>query len=242
MICLIGHFGQKREIALTQEIPVLYRDEHIIVVHKPAGFLVHPYKSRSAARETLMSLTRDQIGQYVYPVHRLDRPVSGAVVFGLTGEAVKLIKDRWHTPETKKHYLALCIGTPPSEGKFTFPLKDKWKRPQSAHTEYFPYYDFDGEYTLVKVQIFTGRKHQIRRHFSRRMHNLVGDTAHGNGKVNNYFREKYGLQRIFLHAYQLEFIHPYENKKVSVIAKIPDDLKSVLVKMGVPAQDVEEMI
>lgn len=227
---------------MSQDVPILYRDEHIVVVHKPAGFLVHPHKSRSAARETLMSLVRDQIGQYVYPVHRLDRPVSGAVVFGLTGEAVKLIKERWHTPETKKQYLALCIGTPPEEGKFTFPLKDKWKRPQSAHTEYYSCYDFGGDYSLVKVQIFTGRKHQIRRHFSRRMHNLIGDTTHGNGKVNNRFREEFGLERIFLHAYSLEFIHPYEHKKVSVKADLSDDLKNVLLKLGMPEKEIEELI
>lgn len=223
------------------EIPILFQDDDLIVVEKPSGVLVHPYKSRSRQKRNLMTLVRDQIGQYVYPIHRLDRPVSGVVVFGLNGKVVKEIKNVWHNSETKKEYISLCIGYPPDEGRFDFTLQNEKKLKQEALTEYWPIYRFDN-YTLLKVQIKTGRKHQIRRHFSRVRHNIVGDTTHGNGKVNHFFREEYGLERIFLHAYRLSFIHPYQNETLSFVSPLSQDLSRVIDKMGLSFEHQREVI
>lgn len=222
-------------------VEVLYHDEHIVAVSKPSGILVHPYKSRSNQRKTLMSVTRDQIGQYVYPIHRLDRPVSGVIMFGLSSRAVKIVKDRWHTHETKKEYIALCLGVPPEEGKFDFPLQNEQKVKQDALTEFWPIYNFDDKYSLVKVRIHTGRKHQIRRHFSRTRHNIIGDTTYGQGKVNHQFQTDFSLMRIFLHAYLLEFVHPFENKKISLVSPLSSDLVEVLKKMNLPAENFENL-
>lgn len=220
-------------------IEVHYRDDELIVVEKPSGMLVHPYKSRSAQRKNLMKVVRDQIGQYVYPVHRLDRPVSGPVIFGLNGKVVRSIKERWHHDETIKEYVTLCLGHITDSGKFDFSLKGPRGDRQDALTEYWPLENFNQDFTLLKVRIHTGRKHQIRRHFCRTRYNIVGDTTYGKGVENNYFKDELGLERIFLHCSRLQLVHPIKNEKISVKSPLPKNLKDVLIKMNCSSQTIQ---
>ena len=220
-----------QELSDIDEVHVYYHDEDLIVVEKPSGMLVHPYKSRSGQRKNLMKVVRDQIGQYVYPVHRLDRPVSGPVIFGLNGKVVREIKEAWHNTETIKEYIILCLGEIKDSGTYDFTLKGPRGDRQKALTEFWPIENFGSEFSLLKVRIHTGRKHQIRRHFCRTRHNLVGDTTYGKGVENNLFKEKYGLERIFLHCCRLELVHPRKNELISTRSFLPENLKNVLVKM-----------
>ncbi len=217
-------------------IPILYQDSELIVVAKPSGIMVHPWKGGIKGEKTLMNLVKDQTGFYLYPLHRLDRPVSGVVIFGLSKKATHNLQQVWNTQNVVKNYITLCRGHLENKGVFDFPLKHPKNKKiyQEAITEYSPLATFTfPKTTLLKLSIKTGRRHQIRRHFSRRMFNLIGDTMYGKGVDNLIFREKYNLQRIFLHSYRISFPHPYQkNKILDINCPLPSDLTKTLAQMG----------
>lgn len=209
------------------KLDILYWDKYYIAVSKPSGILVHPYQSQDKDRRHLMRSLKKQTDLYLHPVHRLDKPVSGVVLFALSKEATREIQDIWHTDLVVKKYITMCKGEVPEEGVFDFPLKGENGEYQDAKTE-FKRIAKNDEYSLVDVSIATGRFHQIRRHFARRMFNLVGDTMYGKGVYNNYFRQKYKLYRIFLHSYELSFQHPFTKRWVHIKTQPPKELQDVI--------------
>lgn len=211
---------------MKKRIEVLYWDKHYIAVTKPAGLLVHPFKARSKDRSHLMRSVKKQTNLYLYPIHRLDKPVSGVVLFGLSKEATRLIKEQWNTELTQKRYITMCRGEIEEEGVFDFPLKGD-SGPQEAYTGY-KRISTNGEYSLVDVEIKTGRMHQIRRHFSRRMFNIVGDSKYGRSVINNVFKKDYKFYRLFLHSYELKFFHPIEKRWVCIRSQVPDELSNII--------------
>ncbi|GAB4408704.1 MAG: tRNA pseudouridine(65) synthase TruC [Bacteriovoracaceae bacterium] len=212
-------------------IEILFEDPYYLIVNKPSGMFVHPYKEESQERETLMKIVKEQTGHYVYPIQRLDRPVSGIVLFALSSEAARKIQEEWSKDTTIKEYLCLARGEIESEGIFNFALTDENGVKKEAITKYWPL-EIKNRLTFCRVQIQTGRKHQIRRHFARRCHGIIGDTAHGKGKINQFFRDHYGLHRIFLHCHFLSFIHPYSNQIIDIKCPLPEELSNVLKKAG----------
>ena len=140
----------------------------------------------------------------------------------------------------KKEYLALVKSVIESPGEFNFPLKNDRNISQKARTLYQPLFNFD-QVTLVKVEIKTGRKHQIRRHFSRRCQNIIGDTKRGNSQLNQLFREQFGLERIFLHGFRLAIEHPITEKILDVTSPLPDNLCKVLTKLGLSDHDLDHI-
>ncbi|OUR96264.1 hypothetical protein A9Q84_07860 [Halobacteriovorax marinus] len=214
-----------------KEIPILYQDNEIIIVHKPCGLLVHPYWKETNERDNLMNRVRDQIGLKVYPIHRLDRPVSGVIMFGLNGEIVKRIQEHWHDKKkVHKEYIALVHGEITEAGKYDFPLSDQNKVKKDALTNFIPL-TTNGQVTLMQVMIETGRQHQIRRHFARSKHNLIGDVKHGRGAINRHYRDEYKFQRIFLHSYRFKI--DLDFLKVDVICPLPDELTHLLDQIGI---------
>ena len=217
---------EETEIIPPEPIEILFQNDDVVVVTKPSGLLVHPYWKETNERDNLMRRVRDQIGQRVNPIHRLDRPVSGAIMFGLNGDIVKKVQEHWHD-KTKVHkeYLALAFGEIDKEGIFNFSLSNEKKVKQEALTKYRPLTTSERA-TLMQITIETGRTHQIRRHFSRSSHHLIGDTKHGKGKINNYYRETHNFHRIFLHSYRLKI--DLDFLKVDIESPLTNELKSLL--------------
>jgi tRNA pseudouridine65 synthase len=165
-------------------LEILYRDEHLVIINKPSGLLVHKSPIDKNETEFALQLLRDQIGQYVYPVHRLDKPTSGVLMFALSSEVAKLLSEDFRENRIKKEYMAVVRGYTEYEELIDYDLKvildkkaDKDRRydkePQSAQTYYeqlktmeLPYavsrYPV-ARYSLVKLFPKTGRKHQLRR-------------------------------------------------------------------------------
>lgn len=212
---------------MEQNIEILFQDDYFVAVNKPSHLLVHAY-SECPDSFNLMQMVRDQIGHYLYPLHRLDRPVSGIVIFALQKEAAGKLKEIWNTEKVRKEYLALVRRRIEEPGTFNFDLSNDQKVKQTAITHYSPLEYFGQWNTLVRVSIETGRKHQIRRHFSRRCHQVIGDSAHGKGKINRYFREHYGLSRIFLHGHFFSFHHPITGQQIEINCPLPGELEHVL--------------
>ncbi len=223
-------------------LPILYRDERYIAVSKPPNLLVH--RSPISRDETfLLQRLRDQIGRRVYPVHRLDRPTSGVIVFGLDSEAAAALCGEFEGRGVDKRYLAVARGWTDEQGLIDYPLREeKWMEEQQAQTEYrrlatvrlpipvgrYP----EARYSLLEVRPLTGRYHQIRKHFHHISHPLVGDTTHGEGRHNRLFREHFGINRLLLHASSLRFRHPYSGEELTIAAPLGEELEGLFGRLG----------
>ena len=226
-----------------QPLEILYQDAYIVAINKPSGLLVHKspidkYETRFALQEV-----RDQIGQYVYPVHRLDKPTSGVLLFALSKEVAQVMSAAFRANEMKKQYISIVRGYVEAKGSIEHPLKQMLdtkeekilgitKEEQEACTKYerlatveLPYavsrYT-TARYSLVKLFPQTGRKHQLRRHMKHIHHHMVGDTKHGRGEHNKFFREKFECHRLLLHAVEITFEHPIEKNMIVIKAEVDE--------------------
>jgi len=230
-------------------LEILYQDEHLVVINKPSGLLVH--KSPIDKRETnfALQILRDQIGEYVYPVHRLDKPTSGVLIFALSSNVAKLLSEAFRANEIKKEYMAVVRGYTEYEELIDYDLKvildkkadrdrDQNKEPQSAQTYYerlkimelpYPVSRYPvARYSLVKLYPKTGRKHQLRRHMKHILHPIVGDTKYGRNEHNRLFREKFDCHRLLLHASRIYFIHPITQKFLVIDARMDKTFRRVV--------------
>lgn len=224
------------------ELDILYQDDELIAINKPAGMLVH--RSWLDKHETVfaMQTLRDQIGQHVFPIHRLDRPTSGVLLFALNSEMARIMSEQFEQQQVQKSYLAVVRGYLQGEDRVDYPLKvildkiaDKFsqpKEPQEAITDYqslatveMPYpagKHQTARYSLVELQPKTGRKHQLRRHMKHLFHPIMGDTKYGDLHQNRALMEKSGVERLMLHSRILSFIHPITLQKIEIIASLDE--------------------
>ncbi len=212
---------------------ILHQDEHLVIVDKPAGFQVHPHEEGHAlSRETnCLYLLKKQLGQYLYPVHRLDRATSGVLCFALTPESAGLLQKLLQSGEIRKTYYAVTRGWTDEDGLIDHPLKPLYsdKPPQEARSIYQRIAQIElphatGRYattrlSLVRTSPLTGRTHQLRRHFAHLSHPLIGDSVYGDGKYNRFFKEHLKLPGLFLKAYSLEFRHPFTDEPLRIISR-----------------------
>lgn len=223
-------------------IAILCRDEHFVAVHKPSGLLVHPTRM-AQARGSCLQFLRDQLGQWVYPIHRLDRAASGVLLFGLNPEAAAAFSELFRARQITKTYYAVVRGWVEDAGTCDKPLKKDAKSPANAAvTHYEPVARVElpvtvgryatARYSLVRVQPETGRFHQIRKHFSSMSHHLIGDTVYGDGKHNRLFRERYGIHRLLLAARAVEFRHPFSGLPWRVEADWPAEYRKLFSEFG----------
>jgi tRNA pseudouridine65 synthase len=226
-------------------LTILYQDEHIIVIHKPAGLLMH---RSPISRDTVFVLQtlRNQIGQRVYPIHRLDRATSGVVVFGLSPAMAQIVTQQFEDHLVEKEYRALVRGWVDASGRIDHPVSDEDgnKKSQEAITDYrclqkieLPYavdrYS-SARYSLVSISPQTGRRQQIRKHFKHISHHLIGDTTHGNGKHNQFFREQYGIHRLMLSSHRLCLDHPVSGQRLCFQAEAEPEWDTVFEAFNWP--------
>ncbi len=209
---------------MSAPVPILHRDEQVVAVDKPPGLLVH--RSREAPdRDVLLQRVRDQVGAHVYPVHRLDRPTSGVVLFALSSEATRALQEALRAPEARKEYLVLVRGSTPERFGSERPLGGK-----PACTEFERLAELS-RCSLLRARLHTGRRHQIRRHLAHLAHQAIGDTRYGKGRINAFFRDTYGLPRLFLHAALLEVAHPATGEPLRVQSPLAADLRAFLRRL-----------
>lgn len=230
-------------------LPVIFEDEHYISINKPSGLLVH--RSPIDKRETqfAIQILRDQIGQHVFPVHRLDKPTSGILLFAKSPDALRAVSEQFENNKVNKEYHAIVRGFPPNELTIDHPVKtreDKYDKktlqePKGAVTHLttlatctinvkIERYD-TSRYALVKLKPETGRRHQLRYHMKHISHPIIGDTSYGKGVQNRYFQEHYDSHRLLLAATQLSFYHPYLKETVTINEPVSEDFQSVINKL-----------
>jgi len=214
------------------ELPlqILYQDESCAVVDKPSGMIVH--RGWANDERDLLRVTRDALGRYVYPLHRLDRGASGAVLFALNEEAARALNRSFADRSLNKRYLALTRGHPPERGVIDHPIpRAPGEERVPAQTEYMRIGCFE-RYALVVALPKTGRLHQIRRHLKHVSCPLIGDVRYGKGEHNRLFREHYALDRLALHAAALRFPHPSNGQWVTVRAPLSGSLAECLSRLS----------
>jgi tRNA pseudouridine65 synthase len=221
---------------------VLHRDDEVVVVDKPSGWLTHPSDFAGPAPAVLGAL-RDLVGAHVFPVHRLDRGASGALLFALSSPAARRLHEAFEAGAVDKRYLALVRGTAPAETVVDSPVPQGEDGPRvPALTEVrrlaVVRVTFAGgrpqAYSLVEARPRTGRFHQIRRHLKHLGHPLLGDVNYGRGEHNRFVRAEFGLSRLALHATSLTW-EGAGGVPISVRAPLGDDLRAPLAAMGFSA-------
>ncbi|GIV61955.1 MAG: tRNA pseudouridine synthase TruC [Rhodothermaceae bacterium] len=236
------------------ELELLYQDDHYVAVNKPAGLLVHRSRIARDVRVFLLQELRNQVGQWVYPVHRLDRPTSGVLVFGLDPEAARRLGQMFMKRRVRKTYLAVVRGHPPRRGWVDHPLREPeeeapreavaaGKPPErSALTLYRRLAEVElpfavsryptSRYALVALRPRTGRRHQLRRHMKHIAHPIVGDKRYGDHRHNRFFREHFGCRRLLLHACRIAFRHPFTGNAVVVEAGLDAPFRAIVNALG----------
>lgn len=223
-------------------LDILYQDEHLVAINKPHDLLVHRSSIAADVQVFALQLLRDQLGQPVYPAHRLDRKTAGVLLFALNKETEIAMQQQFMNNEVKKHYLAIVRGFSPDEGEIDYPLAKENGTLQDAFTRYktllraeldVPFGKHPtSRYSLVEAAPETGRMHQLRRHFSHIFHPIIGDRTHGCNKQNKLFKDRWEMTTMMLHASQLQFIHPVTKAMVQVDAPLRPEFLSVMALMG----------
>ena len=269
---IIGKAERPPLKAIPEEIPlnVVYEDEYLAVIDKPAGMIVHAGAGdEERNRGTLVNalLFRFQqlsgIGGAARPgiVHRLDKDTSGLIVVAKTDEVHRKLAAYFASRQVKKRYIALVMGWPADKGTISAAISRDRMRPtrmttrrvggRSAISHYTVRQKLQtsyGKFALLDVDIETGRTHQIRVHLSSIRHPVVGDTLYGaqrvlrrqmpnvRGKAKIESVEAVTLDRNFLHAARLEFVHPATHERLQFDRPLPEDLQKLLKQLELAAE------
>lgn len=208
---------------------IIHQDEHFFVIDKPAGFFVHPPEASAypVAREKIcLHVLRERLGRDIYPVHRLDAPTSGLVLFAYTKDSTRRLSRLFMEREVKKTYHAVARGFLDDAGSITLPLEIKgFEGAMESETTYRTLARIElphaigkkyptARYSLLEVNPVTGRWHQIRRHFDRIAHPLLGDIEHGDSHHNRFFRDHLSISGLCLRAVELKFVHPWTSEPI----------------------------
>ncbi|MEO1436273.1 MAG: RluA family pseudouridine synthase [Bacteroidota bacterium] len=210
-IDLLEDAAQKRKPVFELAFPVLIEDDHLAVIHKPAGLLVSGNTFRTVENALPFNLKASPASAALprpLPVHRLDFPTTGVLLVAKTRSALTQLKQQFEARTVQKVYLAITIGQMTRQGRIDEPIdgksaSSKYEVLESVSSDRF------GQLNLVRLHPTTGRRHQLRKHLAHIGHPILGDVDYG---LEGQILKGKGL---FLHAHQLEFIHPESNEKIS---------------------------
>lgn len=227
---------------------IIYQDKYIAVLNKPTGLVVH----KGAGVKEKYTLVDFLIDERIISgdwkdknragiVHRLDKDTSGLMIIAKNPKVAKILKHQFKNRENKKNYIALVWGKTPAEDMILSSIGRKPRnanlmtvgRGKKAQTNYQTikhYLKNHYQLSLVKIDLKTGRTHQIRVHFKSIGHPLVGDTLYAKNKLNK-ISQKWGIDRLFLHSLEIKFNHPITKKQISLKSELPKELKDFLLKL-----------
>ncbi len=225
------------------QLPVLYADEWLAVVDKPAGLMVHDSALAVDETDFAADRLRAQFGRSIHLVHRLDRATSGCLLLAFDRDSASALGKAVMAHQLDKRYLAVCRGWPDEAFDIDHPLDGGPGKPvkKPALTRFrrlatgelpMPSTGFEtSRYALLECMPQTGRFRQIRRHLKHASHQLIGDTSHGDGRHNRNFR-MLGVHRMLLHAWQLGFPHPHTGATLRVTAPPADEFAKAMALFG----------
>ena len=213
-------------------LEILYQDDFLIAINKPCGLLVHRTSIAEEDERFALQMLRDQTGRKLYPVHRLDRPTSGVLLFGFSPEVARQLNNQLTNKESHKCYKALVRGWFQQELICDRQVKNDRGSLQDACTRFIPVKHFElplatdryptARFSIVDAYPLTGRWHQIRQHLAQLRHYIINDRVHGDGKQNRIFTEKLEVREMFLHARSIRINHPSTNAELFIKASFPE--------------------
>jgi tRNA pseudouridine65 synthase len=226
-------------------LEVLYQDDDIVAVNKPANLAVHRSKFVGPDDAFLIDLLREQVEGRLHLAHRLDRATSGVLLVARSSEIASQLGAQFMGRTVSKRYLAVVRGWPePEEGTVDYPLpgsRDTGPR-RDATTDYrrlatvevdIPLGRYDKQrYALVVAEPRTGRFRQIRKHFAHIHHPIVGDSQHGRGDHNRLFKQHFSSHRLLLHAQRLTFTHPVTGTPLAIEAGLDATWLAIAARFG----------
>ncbi|WP_371189116.1 tRNA pseudouridine(65) synthase TruC [Thalassotalea maritima] len=230
------------------KLDILYQDDNLVAVNKPSGLFVHRSYLDRDQRYFALQLVRDLVGCYVYPVHRLDRPTSGVLLFALDQQTARAMGQAFTDKTVDKTYYAITRGHLVGSGQVDYPIQEKLDKlgdkfvgedlpAKPAVTDYYCVNTAtlpiavgkypSVRYSLMRLMPHTGRRHQIRRHLAHLRYPIIGDINYGDNKQNPFFAEHFGVKRLMLHAYKLQFVHPHSGEQICITAPIDHHWRQV---------------
>ena len=220
-------------------LQILYQSFDIVAINKPHGLLVHRSPIAADAHEFAVQLLRDQLGQRVYPTHRLDRKTGGVLLFALNETMNAALQRQFAEGQMYKTYWAIVRGFTPDELAIDYPLRrDEDNVLQDAFTHLktlrrteipLPFGKHKtSRYSLVALTPTTGRMHQLRKHMAHVFHPIIGDRPHGCNKQNKLFLGQFGMNTMLLHARELSFKHPVSDEAISIEAPLQSEFSRML--------------
>jgi tRNA pseudouridine65 synthase len=242
-----------KDYTARMPLPILYCDEHLVAVHKPAGMLVHPSDIDAAERSSALQALREQLRCRVYPLHRLDKPVAGVLLLALHADAARALGAVLASGRVRKTYVAVVRGHAPERGVIDYALREvrdaitdaraRGSKPaQAAVTEYVRLHTAElpipvGRYASARFSLLhlwprTGRRHQLRRHLKHISHPILGDTTHGDGMQNRFARTHLACKRLLLCAQRVELDHPFGGARLSITAPFDSHFRGVVQGLG----------
>jgi len=225
----------------ARTLELLYLDERLCAIAKPSGIMVHR-TGISTDRVFVADVLREQLGQRIWTVHRLDRATSGVLLFALDVEMAASMGRLFEAGAIAKRYLAVVRGWLDELGEIDKPLSGSRNKTRDALTRYrrlataelpvaVPPHE-TARYSLAEIEPKTGRTHQIRRHLNHISHPIIGDVNHGDRRHNRLFRARFGCHRLLLHAVSLEFEYPATNRPLKIQSAPSDDFLTVGGALG----------
>lgn len=198
-------------------LTVLYEDDYLAVIHKPAGILVsgNTFKTVAHALPQNLQLSPLPDATAPQPVHRLDYATTGTLLVGKTRSSIQALNRLFEQKGVEKCYFAVTIGQMEQEGILNSPIDGKPSQSHYTMHHSVPSPRF-GRLNLLEVHPATGRRHQLRKHFSGIGHPILGDSTYSPGEL---LLKGKGL---YLHAYSLTFVHPFTNSPLRVVADLPE--------------------
>lgn len=233
-----------------EALDIVYRDRWLVAIRKPAGLLVHRSMIDRHERAFAVQRLRDQLGQRVHPLHRLDKGTSGLLLFALDADTAARASRLFEKNGVDKRYLAVVRGHP-ADRLIDHPLRppaDDYAGSlagapaQAARTrirclatitlphavETYP----TSRYALIEARPEEGRRHQIRRHLKHISHPIIGDANYGRGRHNRFFGEHFGCRRLLLAATGLRLIHPCTGQPLALSAAPCADFLALIDTLG----------
>jgi len=239
---------------LAEELlSVLYRDAQIVVIDKPPNLLVHRSEIDRHETRFAIQILRDQIGQRVWPAHRLDRGTSGVLLFGLSSEIASRLGKQFEAGTVNKRYWAIVRGYPPDKGtidhalsrqrdayEFTGERSSNDAQPAVTHFRKLAEIELPvavdrypcSRYALLELEPVTGRRHQLRRHLKHIAHPIIGDATYGKGRHNRYFAEHLDCHRLLLACTELCFDHPVSGERLQIKTPVSGEFAATLARFG----------
>ena len=239
--------------AQESSLEIVYQDDSLVAINKPAGLLVHRSRIDVRATEFALQRLRDQIQQPVFPVHRIDRPTSGVLLFALDSSIAAAVSKQFEQRTVEKSYHAIVRGFLAEDGRWDEALIEKHDRivdrkakknkdAQSATTLFRSLRQWEvpfsagkypsSRYSLALIHPLMGRKHQIRRHFNHMAHPIIGDTTFGDRRHNRLFAEQLGCHRLLLAATELKLDHPVTGSRLTITAGLGAGFEQAIAQLS----------